>query len=702
MPDISAKAVHLMAYVDLRRPDMTAVKASCDRARAFVEHLARPPRPHHRFEHERKQEILAFLREHYAAWRDFDASAAQRIAAFSIKQAQGARALADVSALGRAWWATGDPAWGAAFERFYLSVPTGGMFSWGSFNGTQGAVELDAYFLLLDCPAFTVAGRIAFLDHLHAISDDAWDDHTSRWRQIHLGPEGHNWYLHGVHVLPLVGLLFPEFKRSSFFLRTGWSVVEEHVRGHYKADGGARETTLGYQAGSMLNLWDVYAVATRNNHRISDGFADRLLNATKFLLRLMTPQGGLPSFGDGGHSPGALTALAATAAALTGDGECKWYAERCRKHSGAIGETPGILPYCAFWNVGLAGAETYRRTRPRDPHHVSVLMGHTGYAALRNSNASDANYMAIAAADRGPIVTSHGHNDVFSLDICAAGTRFIGEMGCAPYGISPARAYDKKTEAHTCLTLAGWEQAPIISEWRWGALVIPAIRRWISTETHDFFHGVHEGFYRYPEHMTLHARKVLFIKPEPSYWIVFDWVESAVFNTCCAYFHGCVPGVLRGKVIILGRRGKPRLAVIPPKGDTLSAGRVTSAGLRTYIKAKNLDAESYPCFVYRKRVKCECFVWLIAPLLKGERTPTVRRMFVRLDGATVGPYEATALSIAHEGCRDLVCLSHKDFDAHLEFGGQTAWGFLAFRRTHAAGRRALTFTHEMADGTCGR
>ena len=130
-------------------------------------------------------------------------------------------------------------------------------------------------------------------------------------------------------------------------------------------------------------------------------------------------------------------------------------------------------------------------------------MGATGYAALRNSDGPGADYMAIAAAERGPIVTSHGHTDIFSLDVYAGGVRVIGEKGCAPYGENPARDYDQKTEAHTCLTVDGLDQVPIISEWRWAGQVRPAVRRWISEGDHDFFHGVHEGFYRWPERMVL-------------------------------------------------------------------------------------------------------------------------------------------------------------------------------------------------------
>jgi len=73
------------------------------------------------------------------------------------------------------------------------------------------------------------------------------------------------------------------------------------------------------------------------------------------------------------------------AAALTGDGECKWYAQQYRKHlPEADGEDSGQIPQCAFWAVGLEAARTYADASARNPNHISVLMGQTGYAAMRN------------------------------------------------------------------------------------------------------------------------------------------------------------------------------------------------------------------------------------------------------------------------------------------------------------------------------
>lgn len=697
------KVRSLMQAVDLTRPELIPVAQAADPAEALVRHLALPPRARFRFEYERKPEMLGFLRETYGAWRRFKTKEADRIAGLTISQAQGPRALAGIAELGRAWWATGNPAYGAAFERFYTSVPTGQMFNWGAFNGAQGALELDAWFLLQDCPGFTPEGRIAFLDHLRAIADDAWDANTSGWDQLGLGPEGHNWYLHGSQVLPAFGLLFPEFKRAPFLLRTGAGIFEEHLRGHYKADGGARETTLGYQSSSLPGLWDFYLFAQRNGYPLSPGFADRLLKATRFLLDLMSPDGGLPSFGDTVPAPGSLTAVAATAAALTGDGACKWFAERCRRQvAGDETETPGQIPSGAFWRVGLAGAATYAETRARNPGFVSVLMGPTGYAALRSAETRDADYLAVAAADRGPIVTSHGHNEVFSLDVHAMGTRFIGEMGCAPYGKSPGRDYDQKTEAHSCLAIEGMEQAPLADEWRWKGHVIPVVRRWITESTHDFFHGVHEGYYHYPEHRTLHARKILFIKTEPRYWIVFDWLESDTPNKVAAYFHGCVEGQLNGSMILLGKGRGPRLAVFPPVGDKVKVEKVGTAGLKAYIREKKLDPQTYPCFAYRKKTASDCLVWAMVPLAGGQKPPVLTRLPVCMNGKPVDPHQAVALQIKFRDQTDTICVSHTEYDAEMAWGGLTRWGILAFQRTMNNGRTSMDLTYTVRDGVCGR
>ncbi|MAE60823.1 MAG: hypothetical protein CMJ49_05630 [Planctomycetaceae bacterium] len=710
------KAAHLIDQVDLDRPQLADVRAAANPAEAFAAHLSRRPRPRYRFEYDRKPNVLAFLNEHYAAWRDFDLTAARRFVDTPTPDLLTNRGTQDIPALGQAWWVTGDPAFGAAFERIFLETKTGDAFLWGSFDGSQPVAELIAWFLLDDCPGITPAGRVAFLDHLITITHRAWDDCTSQWAQLGLGPEGHNWYIHGMHCLPLVGLLFPEFKRTDFFRNVGWSVVEEHLRGHYMDDGGARETTLGYHAGTMNCLWDLYVIAKRNDWPMSDGFVDRLIEATLFVLKLAAPNGALPSFGDTQPQPGMLVNIAAVAAALTGDPVCKGYAELMRTtRLDTPDEAPDQIPYGPFWYVGLEGAATYARTRAAPVNRASVMMPHTGYAALRDGIEPEAHYLAIAAAERGPIVTSHGHNEIAAIEVHAAGVKFLGEMGCAGYGESPARDYDQTTAAHNTLTIDGQEQVPILNEWRWSHHLRPAIRRWISLDTHDFIHVVHEGFYHFDDHQTIHARKVLFIKRGshgPGYWLVLDWVESNVPRDYQINFHGCVPAELSDGRIILTPAAAPgrtreqtttQLAVVPPTGDQMQCRRVDDDdGLAAYIEYKGLVAEHYPCFTYARRAESHCFAWVLMPCEGTADIPQVERLPVAVNSIDEPAAGATALRITGHGFTDLICVSHKDFDGTLAFADVESFGHLAFRRRTADGAAALAFDHTMADGITGR
>ena len=709
---IDDKANHLIDQVDLDRAELADVRAALNPAAAFAAFLSRQPRPRYRFEYERKAEMLTFLNEHYAAWRDFDFSEARRYVDTPVPDLRTARGTQGIAALGQAWWATDDPAYGVAFERIFLESDTGENFLWGEFDGSQPVTELPAWFLLADCPGFTPAGRIAFLDHLITITHRAWDDCTSQWSQMGLGPEGHNWYIHGMHCLPLVGLLFPEFKRAGFFQQVGWSVVEEHLRGHYMADGGARETTLGYHAGTMNCLWDLYLIAARNGWPMSEGFVDRLVDATVFVLKLAAPNGALPSFGDTQPAPGMLVNVAAMAAALSGDPLCKGYAELMRPmRTSAPDEAPDQIPYGTFWQVGLEGAATYAETRAAPVDRCSVLMGHTGYAAMRDGLESDAQYLAIAAAERGPIVTSHGHNEISAIEVHAGGVKFLGEMGCAGYGESPARDYDQTTRAHNTLTIAGEEQVPIDNEWRWTRHLRPAIRRWIALPTHDFVHVVHEGFYHPAKDRTLHTRKVLFIKRGqhgPGYWLVLDRVESDVPRDYEINFHGCVPAELTDDRIILeggedDGNGPARLAIVPPSGDAMQCRRVEDdAGLLAYIEAKKLDAQRYPCFTYTLRIASHCFAWVLMPCGGAPDVPQVERLPVTVNELNEDAVGATALRVRGDGFTDVVCVSHRDFDGTLRFGDVEALGHIAFRRTGGDGAVSLAFDHTMADGITGR
>ena len=275
-------------------------------------------------------------------------------------------------------------------------------------------------------------------------------------------------------------------------------------------------------------------------------------------------------------------------------------------------------------------------------------------------------------------------------------------MGRIEYGDSPGRQYDITTAAHTCVQVDGEEQVPLVGEWRWSQRVYPAIRRWISEGTHDFIHGVHEGYYRYPDHQTIHARKIFFIKSAPSYWVVMDWLESNTEREYRAFFHGCLPGELDDTTFLIGEPDGAQLAVIPPAGADVTAERVQDAGWHAYCLVQGIDPHSYPCVSYTTRAMKTCLVWVLAPVVPGQAKPRVTTLPATVNGAAQLPCDMTAIQVAFGDITDVLGMLHRDYDAALQVGDETGHGFLTFVRRDAVGAPLLTITHSVADGSCGR
>lgn len=701
----SSQPINAVCSIDAKKKRLHDRLGEAAQSQGGVEALINTPRPGFGVEVERKNEVLAFLDQHYTNWRQRAVADAQPFMKMTEDDAKKPFALVHVQTLGRAWWATNDPAYGQAFEQLYLTTDTGDLFNWAHFAGAQGLRELPAHLMLMDCPGYSSQGRIAFLDHLFALCDIAWDRYASRWNQLTLGTQGHNWHLYGIETLPYVGTLFPELKRAEFYRRTSWSVIEEHLRGNYHRDGGSRETCPGYHRGSMLKLWQLYGFAKRHDIALGADFQKLLLRATHFLINILSPEGCLPSFGDMG-SP-SMVDMTAIATANSGDPLCKWATEFARHQSEV--DTPaaaGQIPEIAFWQVGLAGAQAYAKVQSQAPQKRSICLPDTGLAVLRDSWQQGASSMAISAAARGPIVTSHGHNDIFTFELSAMGTRFMGQPGFAPYGESDGRGYDIATRGHNCVTIQGREQLPIVNEWRWDGCVLPRIRRWDLDQDIEIFYAAHEGFCR-ANQSTIHERKIIFIKSKadaadqltPGYWVVFDRLESHTTQTYEAWFHGCVEAESDGHNVIYTAADMNRLALVPPCDDKLQLRLDNDPAYEDYAKSAGFDLATHPVHVYDAAHDSHCFIWVLMPLASDEELPKVKRLPVRLNDIEMPSHIASAVRVTHRGLVDTLCLNHQYYDAQLVCdGGIDAWGQTVFQRATADGEVHSKVVRRTKDG----
>ena len=148
------KARHLESCINWDYPEICAMKNEPNRLEQFIDYISEKNNFRHLYEVDKKAEILVFLKTNYRNWQNFNVEKADKIVARSIEDAQKPRALADIAELGKAWWATGDEQYGAAFQKFFSESASGGMINWGSFAATQTDIELNGFQLIKDCPGF--------------------------------------------------------------------------------------------------------------------------------------------------------------------------------------------------------------------------------------------------------------------------------------------------------------------------------------------------------------------------------------------------------------------------------------------------------------------------------------------------------------------------------------------------------------------
>lgn len=84
-----------------------------------------------------------------------------------------------------------------------------------------------------------------------------------------------------------IGILFPEFKRSSHWSKIGKRGIEEEIRKQVFADGSYSQYSFNYQRVMLHNAIWALRLGELNSHRLSDEIYARVASSSKFLLRVM-------------------------------------------------------------------------------------------------------------------------------------------------------------------------------------------------------------------------------------------------------------------------------------------------------------------------------------------------------------------------------------------------------------------------------
>jgi hypothetical protein len=368
---------------------------------------------------------------------------------------------------------------------------------------------------------------------------------------------GNHYLSNGVGLL-FLGVLLSDFAESGAWRKKGFEIVWGEMDQQVHPDGVDFEQGIGYQ-GLVAEFWySSVLLCERNKIAVPSAVRERLGKMFDFMLAYTRPDGTFPQIGD--NDDGRLANL---------DDEPVGSHGRHLAVGGVMFERPDLLAAAgravetAVWLCGpraLAPATT-----GLDVPSQAFPTG--GFYVMRAPDA----VMVIDAGEIGMRgIGGHGHSDVLSFDLWAAGAALLVDSGTYTYTADPAaRQLLRSTQAHNALRVDGQDTSRLGGE-RWLWLIEndahPRMLRWQSDAARDEFVAAHDGYRRLAEPVE-HTRKISFDKRR-LWWQVDDTLTGSGEHLVELFFHpGVAPEVVDDAVVL--RAPRADLWLFPPGNATL-------------------------------------------------------------------------------------------------------------------------------------
>lgn len=263
------------------------------------------------------------------------------------------------------------------------------------------------------------------------------------------------------------------------FLAVGMPLLKREIAEQILEDGGHYERSPMYHCHVFEDLLLLQAVAPRPVSEVDEA----IVRMSRFLRRILHPDGEIPLFGDAamgtGLEPRALLSLANCDA------------------------DPPAEPCCSLRCSGFFVMKT------RDGR--AQLIAKAGEPGPRHQ-------------------PGHAHSDMLSYELSIDGRRVIVDSGVSEYENDDLRAYCRSTRAHNTVGVAGRELLECWSRFRVGRVYAPTCVRWQSDGAACVLHAGHDGFAPY-----MHER-IFQLLPE-GYWIIADRVTGPDRFDAESYVH---------------------------------------------------------------------------------------------------------------------------------------------------------------------
>ncbi|MDQ3810016.1 MAG: heparinase II/III family protein, partial [Chloroflexota bacterium] len=342
---------------------------------------------------------------------------------------------------------------------------------------------------------------------------------------------GNHYLSNGVGLL-FLGVSLAELRDAAAWRRKGMEIVWGEIERQVYPDGVDFEGGIGYQ-GLVLEFWySCLLLCERNGIAVPPAARARLARMFEFTYAYTRPDGTFPQVGDNDDGR-----LAGTADEPPGS-HCRHLAV-----GGVILDradwlaAAGDAVETALW---LCGPDVLRLPRATVDTRQSSAFPAGGFYMLR----SQRSLMLVDAGDVGMRgLGGHGHNDVLSFDLWAAGASLLVDSGTYTYTADPpARQALRATAAHNALRVDGQETSRLGGErWLWQIAddAHGRVLSWHSDALRDELVAEHDGYRRLRDPVS-HRRRFTFDK-QRHVWRIEDDVEGAAEHLVELFFHPAVP-----------------------------------------------------------------------------------------------------------------------------------------------------------------
>jgi glycosyltransferase involved in cell wall biosynthesis len=431
--------------------------------------------------------------------------------------------------LGQAYWLTKNEAYAECFakhvESWMDANPPKLGINWASslevaFRSISWIWALQFFRTSTSLSSTTLARLLKFL-YLNA-------RHLEDYLSTYFSPNTH---LTGEALgLFYLGTALPEFNESKRWRETGATILIDQLRHHVRPDGVYFEQSSYYHRYTVDFYVHFLILSRLSGQALPSTVEDKLQSLLDHLMYITRPDGTTPLFGDedGGRlikldnrATNDFRAALSTGASLFKRGDYKFVA-------GEIAEE-------TLWLLGTEGLKEFEDTISRCPSDTSRAFPNGGYYVMRDSWASQSNYLLFDCGPHGTLNSGHAHADALGILVASSGKTALEDSGTYTYtGSRSERDLFRGSAAHNVLLVDGKPSSVTDGPFSWKSTATCTPRSWLSEKRFDFVKGRHDGYQRLPDPVA-HTRSILFLKDD--YWILRDQVSASDTHRLELLFH---------------------------------------------------------------------------------------------------------------------------------------------------------------------